>query len=113
MLPSAFTRITRHPPRLPDDNVASWLDDILIASVTWEEHLSSTLKVLNRLLGASLAVDFANCIFGAAREEFLGMIIDNTGIRVFPSKVEAIEKMPLLSNVKELQAFLRMMGYMR
>ena len=113
MLPSAFTRIIRHTPRLPDDNVASWLDDNLIASVTWEEHVSSTLKVLSRLLGAGLSVNFATCIFGAARQEFLGMIIDSSGIRPSPSKVEAIEKMPPPSNVEELRAFLGMIGYMR
>ena len=35
VLPSAFTRIVQYALRLPDDDVASWLDDILIASVTW------------------------------------------------------------------------------
>ena len=33
VLPSAFTRILRNALRLPDDDVASWLDDILIASL--------------------------------------------------------------------------------
>ena len=106
-----FTRIIRHTSRLPDDGVASWLDDILIASVTWEEHLTLTLKVLIRLLGAGRSVNFAKCIFGAARQEFLGMIVDSSGIRPSPSKVEAIEKIPPPSNVEELRAFLGMIGY--
>ena len=114
MLPSALIRIIRHTPRLPDDNVASWLDDILMANVTREEHLTFTLKVLSRLLGAGLSVNFAKCIFGVVRQEFLGMIIDSSGIRPSPSKkVEAIEKMPPPSNVEELRAFLGMIGYMR
>ena len=41
------------------------------------------------------------------------MIIDSTGIRPAPSKLEAIEKMPPPSNVEELQAFLGMTGYLR
>ena len=101
VLPSAFTRIVRNALRLPDDDVASWLDDIVIASVTWDEHLTSTVKVLSRLLAAGLSVNFAKYIFGAAIQEFLGMIIDSTSIRPAPSKLEAIEKMPPPSNVEE------------
>ena len=108
-----FTRVIRHTSRLPDDDVASWLDDIVIASVTWEEHLALTLKVLIRLLGAGRSVNFAKYIFGAARQEFLGMIIDSSSIRPSPSKGEAIEKIPPPSNVEELRAFLGMIGYMR
>ena len=101
VLPSAFTRIVQNALRLPDDDVASWLNDILIASLTWDEHLTSTVKVLSPLLAACLSVNFAKYIFGAAIQEFLGMIIDSTSIRPAPSKLEAIEKMPLPSNVEE------------
>ena len=41
------------------------------------------------------------------------MIIDSTGIRPAPSKLEAFEKMPPPSNVEELRAFLGMTGYLR
>ena len=41
------------------------------------------------------------------------MIIDSTGIRLSPSNLEAIEKMPPPSNVEELRAFLGMIGYLR
>ena len=72
-LPSAFTRIVQNTLRLPDEDVASWLDDILIASVTWEEHLTSIIKLLSRLLAAGLSVNFTKYIFGAARQKFLGI----------------------------------------
>ena len=39
------------------------------------------------------------------------MIIDSTGIRPAPSKLEAIEKIPPPSNIEELRAFLGMTGY--
>ena len=57
------------------------LDDILIASDTWEEHLAALTLVMTRLVKAGLSVNFAKCIFGAASQEFLGMVIDSTGIR--------------------------------
>ena len=100
VLLSAFTRIVRNALRLPDDAVASWLDNILIASVTWDEHLTSIMKVLSRLLAAGLSVNFAKCIFGEARQEFLGMVIDSMGIRPTLSKLEAIEKVPPPTSVE-------------
>ena len=65
VLPSAFTCIVRNALRLPDDDVASWLDGILIASVTWEEHLTSIVKVLSRLLATGLSVNFAVYFWGS------------------------------------------------
>ena len=41
------------------------------------------------------------------------MIIDSTGSRPPPSKLEAIEKMPPPLNVEELRVFLVMIGYLR
>ena len=84
MLPSASTRNIRHASRLPDDDVASGLDDILLTSVTWEEHLTSTKKVLGQLLAAKCSFNFTKCIFVAVRQEFLGVSIDSTGIRPTP-----------------------------
>lgn len=94
VLPAAFTRRVKSAlGHLP--GVFSWLDDILIASATWEDHLATLTEVLTRLLAAGLSVNFAKCIFGSASQEFLGMIIDCTGIRPAPSKTEAIANMSL------------------
>lgn len=87
--------------------------DILIASDTWEEHLATLTIVLTRLQAASLSVNFAKCIFGAASQEFLGMIIDSTGLRPAPSKLEAIANMPRSQTVEDLRTFLGLTGYLR
>ena len=112
ILPAAFTR--RVKTALGGiDGVFSWLDDILIASETWEEHLTTLTLVLNRLLAAGLSVNFAKCIFGAASQEFLGMIIDCTGMRPAPSKLDAIARMPCPRTVEDLRTFLGLTGYLR
>ncbi|CAB1104547.1 unnamed protein product [Ectocarpus sp. CCAP 1310/34] len=92
--------------------VFSWLDDILIASGTWKEHLATLTLVLNRLLAAGLSVTFAKCIFGAASQEFLGMIIDSTGLYTAPSRLDAIARMPRPHTVEELRTFLGLTGYL-
>ena len=112
VLPAAFSR--RVKSALGHiDGVFSWLDDILIASSTWEEHLATITLVFTRLLAAGLSVNFAKCIFGAASQEFLGMIIDSTGIRPSPSKLQAIAEMSRPQTVEELRTFLGMTGYLR
>lgn len=112
VLPAAFTRRVKTALGHLDD-AFSWLDDILIASSTWETHLATLTTVLNRLLAAGLSVNFAKCIFGASSQEFLGMVIDSTGIRSAPSKMEAITNMPRPRTVEELRTFLGMIGYLR
>lgn len=112
VLPSAFTRTVKTALGYLKD-VHSWLDDILIASETWEEHLATLSVVLKRLQDAGLSVNFAKCIFGAASMEFLGMVIDSSGIYPAPSKLEAIARMPRPQTVEELRTFLGMTGYLR
>ncbi|CAB1108851.1 unnamed protein product [Ectocarpus sp. CCAP 1310/34] len=112
VLPAAFTRRVKSAlGHLA--GVFSWLDDILIASDSWEEHLATLTLVLNRLLAAGLSVNFAKCIFGAASQEFLGMIIDSTGLYPAPSKLDAIARMPRPHTVEELRTFLGLTGYLR
>eukprot|EP00903_Cladosiphon_okamuranus_P006352 g6222.t1 len=95
------------------EGVFSWLDDILIASDTWEEHLATLTLVMTRLLKAGLSGNFEKCIFGAASQEFLGMVIDSTGIRPAPSKLAATAELARPTTVEELRTFLGMTGYLR
>lgn len=69
--------------------------------------------MLKRLQSAGLSVNFAKCIFGSASMEFLGMVIDSTGIHPAPSKLEAIACMLRPRTVEELRTFLGMTGYLR
>lgn len=92
------------------DGLFSWLDDILIASSKWEEHVATITLVFNRLLAAGLSVNFAKCIFGTASQEFLGMVISGTGVCPAPSKLQAVAEMARPSTVEELRTFLGMTG---
>ena len=113
VLPAAFTRIVKKALALPLPGLDSWLDDILLASYSWEQHLAALREAFTRLLNAKLSVNFAKCRFAASSQEFLGMVIDCTGIRPAPSKLEAVSKMPRPRTVGELRAFLGLTGYLR
>lgn len=60
---------------------------------------------------ASLKLKKQKCRFGVPRVEFLGCLINSTGIHPTPSTVEAIKKVPTSTNKTELQAFLGLLNF--
>ena len=69
VLPAAFTRVVKRAHAPPIPGVESWLDDILIASTTWEEYLATLKDVFFRLLKARLSLNVAKCSFAASHQE--------------------------------------------
>ena len=112
VLPAAFTRRVKSALGTID-GVFSWLDDILIASETWEEHLATLTLVLSKLRAAGLSVNYSKSIFAAASQEFLGMVVDSTGIHPAPSKLQAVAEMPRPTSVETLRSFLGLTSYLR
>ena len=90
-----------------------YLDDILIASETMEEHLQDLKNVFEILEANGLVVNRKKCILGKKSIEFLGHLVDENGIRPLPEKVEAIRKVKPPTTIKELQRFLGMVNYYR
>ena len=88
------------------DRVFVYLDDILVASSSWEQHLSDLRSVLARLRDAGLHLNRKKCVIAAPQVKYLGHVVDHTGIVPLPSKVEAISAMPRPTNKVELQRFL-------
>ena len=94
-------------------HVFVYLDDILIASSSQEEHLQDLEKVFSILEENGLVVNRKKCILGEASIEFLGHLCDANGIKPLPCKVEAIRKVKPPTTIKELQRFLGMINYYR
>merc|ERR1711911_31708 len=90
-----------------------YLDDILIASSTPEEHLHDLERVFTILEENGLVVNRKKCVLGEQSIEFLGHLCDAHGIKPLPCKVEAIRKVRPPTTIKELQRFLGMINYYR
>lgn len=84
----------------------AYLDDIIIISSTFEEHVSRLLRVLDKLKNANLTVNFEKCKFFRSELRYLGYVVDARGLRTDPEKVEAIINFPTPTNRKELKRFL-------
>ena len=89
-----------------------YLDDILIASTTLEEHLKDLKRVFT-ILEENGLVNRKICVLGKSSLEFLGHLVDSNGIMPLPEKVEAIVATARPANIKQLQCFHGMANYYR
>ena len=74
--------------------VIVYLDDILIYSKTWSEHLDHIKKVLRILRKEKLFGKISKCVFGVTEVEYLGHIISSEGLSVDPQKVQSVADWP-------------------
>eukprot|EP00731_Ephydatia_muelleri_P007324 Em0003g1572a len=90
---------------------AAYIDDILVAGTSQEEHLKLLKEVLERLKQANVRIKKSKCKFMQAEVTYLGYRIDQDGIHPTEEHVLAIKQMPAPSNVKELRSFLGAINY--
>ena len=88
-----------------------FFDDILINSVSFEEHQHHVSQVLKLLRQHKLFANHKRCDFGKIKVAYLGHIISSKGMAADPSKIKAIVDWPMLRNIKELRGFLGLTGY--
>ena len=87
-----------------------YIDDILVFSRTFEDHLSHLKQVMECL---DLRLKPKKCKFVQERVEYLGHMISKHKIEVDPIKVAAIRDFPQPTNLKSLKSFLGFVSYYR
>jgi len=89
-----------------DNFVLVYLDDILVYSRTWDEHVCHMKKVLEVLKNEKLYVKLSKCELGKTYLVYLGHIVGNGKLKIDPSKVDTIMKWLEPTNFTEVQCFL-------
>lgn len=95
------------------DFVFVYIDDILIASSSNEEHSEHLRIVLQRLKDFHLRLNTDKCCFGVSELTFLGYKVSGGGIFPTAEKVRAIVEFPKPKTVVELRRFLGMVNFYR
>ncbi|KAK0425660.1 hypothetical protein QR680_009307 [Steinernema hermaphroditum] len=90
-----------------------YIDDILVASESWEEHVEHLRLVLTRISEAGLRLKAKKCRFARQEVPFLGHLLTTDGVRIDPDKVAPIRAYPIPTNVTELQRFIGLASYNR
>uniref|UniRef100_A0AAY4AYL3 Gypsy retrotransposon integrase-like protein 1 n=1 Tax=Denticeps clupeoides TaxID=299321 RepID=A0AAY4AYL3_9TELE len=94
-------------------NCDAYLDDIIVYSSTWSEHIHTLTAVFKRLQDASLTLNLAKCEFGKATVTYLGKEVGQGQVKPVMAKIQAILAFPVPTSKRELRRFLGMAGYYR
>ena len=90
-----------------------YLDDLIIFSNSFKQHLERLDIVLTRLQQCNLKLSADKCYFFQERVKFLGHIVSKDGIETDPDKIEKIKNWPRPNNPDELRSFVAFAGYYR
>lgn len=91
----------------------AYIDDILVASDSPEQHLIHLQILFKRLTEYGVVINSAKCVFGQAEVTFLGYRVSEAGTRPLPEKVDAIRTYPRPETIKKLRKFLGMINFYR
>ena len=90
-----------------------YLDDVLICSETFEQHMSNLKEAFRRFRNAGLKLGPKKCSFAAQSCRFIGHLISKDGMRPPPDRVKAITEYPRPKNVKEVRRLLGLFNWFR
>ncbi|XP_055961021.1 uncharacterized protein LOC130015265, partial [Mercurialis annua] len=89
-----------------DQFVIVFIDDILIYSRSEEEHAFHLRTILQTLREHQLYAKFSKCEFWLDQVTFLGHVVSKDGIKVDPTKIEAVMDWQRPRSVTEIRSFL-------
>ena len=90
-----------------------YIDDLLIFSKDFDQHLHHLNLVFDNLRSANLTLHPSKCKFATKQVKYLGHIVSKDGLRVNPENTDKIRNCQSPTNVKQVRSALGMMGYYR
>ena len=94
-------------------NVAAYLDDVIVFDSDPPAHILTIAGLFKKLRKHNLKLSPSKAKIGATDADFLGHTISPAGIRPNVSKVAALTKMPMPSDLKQLWSLFGGLSYYR
>ena len=91
--------------------VFAYIDDLLVASSSTEEHYSHLKELFQRLDEFGLVVNPDKCTFGVESVEFLGHHVSVQGVSPLPEKVSAVVDFPFPTSIRQLRRYLGFVNF--
>ena len=112
--PATFSRIMdRVLAGLHWETCLFYLDDVIVFSSTWEEHLARLCQVFERLRHANLKLGADKCTFAAKEISYLGHRVTEEGLLPDSLLLAVIRESPPSKTATEVRSFLGFAGYYR
>lgn len=96
-----------------DPYIFVYLDDVIIATPTFDQHVECLRIVFDRLRRANLTINLEKCEFCLPSLKYLGFLVDREGLRTNPEKVEAMLKYSKPQTYTEVKRFLGLCSWYR
>jgi hypothetical protein len=93
--------------------VVVFIDDILVYSATWAEHLQLLEAVFHLLQQHNIKIKLSKCSFAQKQLKYLGHIISAAGVATDPKKITDVKNWPIPETPKDVRGFLGLAGYYR
>ncbi|KAL5007119.1 hypothetical protein ScPMuIL_015925, partial [Solemya velum] len=90
-----------------------YIDDIIIYSQTFDQHMDRIQQVLDCLHEAGLKLKPQKCHLFKTEVLYLGFIVNNAGVKTDPDKIERIRSWPTPCNITDVRSFLGLCCYYR
>ena len=91
----------------------TYIDDVVIWSHSWDEHLTHIGTVLSCIQAVGLTLDEKKCNWGFQSVDLLGLQVTRLGLRTLCLRAEAIAALPFPRTIKDLRIILRQYSYYR
>ena len=114
--PSTFQRFMEEVVgEYRDDCAIPYLDDVIVFSKSFTEHVNNTRKILRRLKSFGLKLKPSKCDLFQREVKFLGRIVNADGYRMDKKNTEAVSALAghEPANVSEVRQLLGLLGYHR
>lgn len=95
------------------DKCLIYIDDILVFSQSFQDHIADLKAVFNCLEQTNLHLNPKKCIFATDQVNYLGHVITPTGVAPDTRNVHAVADFPIPWNVTQLKFFLGLSGFYR
>jgi len=91
----------------------AYLDDVVVASASFSEHLQHLQETLALLNDAGMKLNLGKCELAKHQVKLLGFIVGPEGVRPNPDKTAAIADMKRPHSVQDVRRFLGACGFFR
>lgn len=90
-----------------------YIDDIIIASTTEQQHREHLKQIFERFEKYGITINLGKCTFGQSKLNFLGYEVSTEGIKPLKERVNAIVNFPKPETIEQLRRFLGMLNFYR
>ncbi|MBW0552654.1 hypothetical protein O181_092369 [Austropuccinia psidii MF-1] len=104
---------TIFPEELSEGWLIIYIDDIIVCSGMWENHLTRLERVLQNIVQVNMKISLKKCHFSYSELTALEHVVSGLGLGIDKNKAAAVLLKAMPQTKKEMQSFLGFSGYYR